>query len=76
MVAEKPAVRHYVLARIDPNKLVSLGLAACQPMADPVGQPLADFIMACTRRRLANSVSHRLTSGLPQTDQLVGVYSG
>jgi len=41
------------------------GKAACQPLAGPVDQPLADTI-----------TSQWLASGLPQTYQHVGLYSG
>jgi len=67
------AVRHHVLAKIDPNKWVSLGKAARQPMAGPVCQPAAFDITSC---RPANRASQRLASGFPQTFHLLGVYFG
>jgi len=36
------AVRHHVLAKIDPSKIVCLGEAARQPPAGTGFQPLAD----------------------------------
>jgi len=69
-----PAVFHHVLARIEPNKLICLRKTACQPTADTVFPPLAGKFRAS--QRLGNSASRRLASGFPQTNQLVGVYSG
>jgi len=54
-------------------KLISLGKAAHHPLAGFLCQPLAAII---TSQRLANRASQRLVSGLPQTNQLVGAYSG
>jgi len=70
------AVRHHVLARIDPNKYISLGLAARQPSAGPVGQPLAGDLEHTPAKGWPTWPAVGWPAAYPKQTNLSGVYSG